>query len=145
MTDALVILCVLLAAFGNDFRRFRLLCSFLIIGWHGVRNKLCRPAATTRPGSPFVLPAWNEADVIGSSIDSLMSLSLSAGARGRIYVVDDASTDHTPRRHAREKMAQYPGSVFHLRREGRRPRARRTTPQPWPEKPSSPRTGPKPS
>ena len=32
------------------------------------------------------------------------------------YVVDDASTDHTPEV-MREKMAQYPGSVFHLRRE----------------------------
>jgi cellulose synthase/poly-beta-1,6-N-acetylglucosamine synthase-like glycosyltransferase len=33
-----------------------------------------------------------------------------------ISVVDDASTDHTPEV-MREKMAQYPGSVFHLRRE----------------------------
>jgi cellulose synthase/poly-beta-1,6-N-acetylglucosamine synthase-like glycosyltransferase len=44
-----------------------------------------------------------------------MSLSYPPGA-WRIYVVDDASTDHTPAV-MREKMAQYPGSVFHLRRE----------------------------
>ncbi|MFO1082844.1 MAG: glycosyltransferase family 2 protein [Reyranellaceae bacterium] len=67
------------------------------------------------PPVAFVLPAWNEADVLGSSIDSLMSIDYPAGA-WRIYVVDDASTDHTPEV-MRAKMAQYPGSVFHLRRE----------------------------
>ena len=44
-----------------------------------------------------------------------MQIDYPAGA-WRIYVVDDASTDHTPDV-MREKMAQYPGSVFHLRRE----------------------------
>ncbi len=44
-----------------------------------------------------------------------MSLSYPEGA-WRIYVVDDASTDDTPAV-LQEKMNQYPGSVFHLRRE----------------------------
>ena len=74
-----------------------------------------RSAATTRRVSLSLLPAWNEADVLGASIDSLMAIDYPAGA-WRIYVVDDASTDHTPEV-MREKMAQYPGSVFHLRRE----------------------------
>ena len=44
-----------------------------------------------------------------------MSIDYPAGA-WRIYVVDDASTDLTPDV-MREKMAQYPGAVFHLRRD----------------------------
>jgi cellulose synthase/poly-beta-1,6-N-acetylglucosamine synthase-like glycosyltransferase len=113
MTDALVILCVLFAALGM-IPTLSSFAQFLIIGWHGVRNNyaLCRDYT---PRVAFILPAWNEAEVIGSSIDSLMSLSYPPGA-WRIYVVDDASTDHTPAV-MRQKMAQYPGSVFHLRRE----------------------------
>jgi cellulose synthase/poly-beta-1,6-N-acetylglucosamine synthase-like glycosyltransferase len=113
MTDALVILCVLLAALGM-IPTLSSFVQFLIIGWHGVRNNYAACRDYT-PRVAFVLPAWNEADVIGSSIDSLMSLSYLPGA-WRIYVVDDASTDRTPAV-MREKMAQYPGSVFHLRRE----------------------------
>jgi cellulose synthase/poly-beta-1,6-N-acetylglucosamine synthase-like glycosyltransferase len=113
MTDALVILCIVLAALGM-LPTLSSFAQFLIIGWHGVRNNysVCRDHT---PRVAFILPAWNEAEVIGSSIDSLMSLSYPPGA-WRIYVVDDASTDHTPAV-MREKMAQYPGSVFHLRRE----------------------------
>ncbi len=86
---------------------------FLLIGLHGPRNHYGRCRDHT-PRVAFVLPAWNEADVISSSIDSLMSLSYPAGG-WRIYVVDDASTDDTPAI-MQQKMAQYPGSVFHLRR-----------------------------
>jgi cellulose synthase/poly-beta-1,6-N-acetylglucosamine synthase-like glycosyltransferase len=113
MTDALVILCIVLAALGM-LPTLSSFAQFLIIGWHGVRNNysVCRDHT---PRVAFILPAWNEAEVIGSSIDSLMSLSYPPGA-WRIYVVDDASSDHTPAV-MREKMAQYPGSVFHLRRE----------------------------
>ena len=112
MTDALVMLCVLFAALGM-IPTLSSFAQFLIIGWHGVRNNyaLCRDCT---PRVAFILPAWNEAEVIGSSIDSLMSLSYPPGA-WRIYVVDDASTDHTPAV-MRQKMAQYRGSVFHLRR-----------------------------
>lgn len=90
------------------------LVQYLLIGWQSVRNNYSNCADYT-PRVAFVLPAWNEADVIGSSIDSLMSLHYPQG-HWRIYVVDDASTDNTPAV-MREKMAQYPGSVFHLRRE----------------------------
>lgn len=90
------------------------LVQYMIIGWQSVRNNYSKCADFT-PRVAFVLPAWNEADVIGSSIDSLMSLHYPEG-HWRIYVVDDASTDDTPAV-MREKMAQYPGSVFHLRRE----------------------------
>lgn len=87
---------------------------FLIVGLHAVRNNYAHCRDYT-PRVAFILPAWNEGNVIGSSIDSLMSLSYPQGA-WRIYVVDDASTDDTPTI-MREKMLQYPGSVFHLRRD----------------------------
>lgn len=113
MIDALVIVCLGLTLLGT-VPTLSSLAQFLIIGWHGVRNHYALCADHT-PRVAFILPAWNEADVIASSIDSLMSLSYPAGAM-RIYVVDDASTDHTPAI-MREKVAQYPGAVFHLRRE----------------------------
>lgn len=90
------------------------LAQFLIVGLHGIWNHYSKCRDYT-PRVAFVLPAWNEADVLGASIDSLMSMDYPAGA-WRIYVVDDASTDHTPEV-MRAKTAQYPGSVFHLRRE----------------------------
>jgi cellulose synthase/poly-beta-1,6-N-acetylglucosamine synthase-like glycosyltransferase len=87
---------------------------FLIVGLHVFRSKY-KPRFDYTPRVAFILPAWNESDVIGSSIDSLMSISYPDGA-WRIYVVDDASTDSTPEI-MREKTMQYPGFVFHLRRE----------------------------
>ena len=62
----------------------------------------------------MVVPAWNEAFVIGRTIDTLMSLDYPR-ERLRVYVVDDASTDETPDV-VRAKAAKYPGRVFHLRR-----------------------------
>lgn len=113
MTVSLTGLCLFLVALGL-VPTVVALAQFLVIGLHGVRNHYadCRDYT---PNVAFVLPAWNEAEVLGSSIDSLMSIDYPAGA-WRIYVVDDASTDHTPEV-MRAKMAQYPGSVFHLRRE----------------------------
>ena len=62
-----------------------------------------------------MIPAWNEAAVIGASIDRLMRLDYPKDAL-RIFVVDDASTDETPHV-VRARAAMYPGSVVHLRRE----------------------------
>jgi cellulose synthase/poly-beta-1,6-N-acetylglucosamine synthase-like glycosyltransferase len=87
---------------------------FLIVGLHAFRNNYTNCRDYT-PRVAFILPAWNESDVIGASIDSLVSLSYPKGS-WRIYVVDDASTDATPEI-MREKTMQYPGFVFHLRRE----------------------------
>lgn len=86
----------------------------LFVGLHGIRNHYSR----TGPGTPhvsFVLPAWNEAEVLGPSIDALMKIDYPAGS-WRLYIVDDASTDHTPEV-MYAKVAQYPGSVYYLRRE----------------------------
>lgn len=113
MTEGLAALFVLFVFLGA-VPTLVSLAQFLLVGWHGRRNHLPRCADYT-PRVAFILPAWNEAEVIGASIDALMRLDYPAGG-WRIYVVDDASTDHTPAV-MQEKMAQYPGSVFHLRRE----------------------------
>src|SRR5690606_31768992 len=74
-----------------------------------------RKAGAYLPNVAVVVPAWNEGLVIGASIDRLMSLDYPQD-RLRVYVVDDASTDDTPDV-VRAKASQYPGQVFHLRRE----------------------------
>ena len=89
-------------------------CQFLLIAVHFLRNHYgaCKPYF---PRVAIVIPAWNEAAVIGTSIDRLMLLDYPRDAL-RIFVVDDASTDGTPDV-ILGKAAQYPGNVIHLRRE----------------------------
>jgi cellulose synthase/poly-beta-1,6-N-acetylglucosamine synthase-like glycosyltransferase len=67
------------------------------------------------PRTAVLVPAWNEALVLETTIDQLMALDYPRD-RLRVYVVDDASTDDTPVVLGR-KAAQYPGAVVHLRRE----------------------------
>lgn len=87
--------------------------SFLAIPFHAFRNHYSK-ARPYLPRVSIVVPAWNEGAVIGTSIDRLMALDYPVESL-RIYVVDDASTDNTPDV-VLAKAAQYPGSVFHLRR-----------------------------
>ena len=86
----------------------------LLVGLHRFRNHYdqCDPYF---PNTAVLVPAWNEAAVLGTTIDRLMTLDYPR-ERLRVYVVDDASTDDTPAVLA-AKAAQYPGSVVHLRRE----------------------------
>jgi cellulose synthase/poly-beta-1,6-N-acetylglucosamine synthase-like glycosyltransferase len=87
---------------------------FLLVGLHFRRLHYakCQPWF---PRTAILIPAWNEHAVIGASIDRLMRLEYPR-ERLRIYVVDDASTDATPQV-IQAKAAEYPGNVFHLRRE----------------------------
>jgi cellulose synthase/poly-beta-1,6-N-acetylglucosamine synthase-like glycosyltransferase len=87
---------------------------FLLIGFHFrcLHYDRCAPVF---PRTAILIPAWNEAAVIASSVDRLMQLEYPPG-RLRVFVIDDASTDETPDV-ALAKAAQYPGRVFHLRRE----------------------------
>ena len=87
---------------------------FLVVGLHGVRNHYPKCRDIT-PRVAFVLPAWNEADVLGSSIDSLMAIDYPAGRGASTWSTMPAPTTRPDV--MRAKMAQYPGSVFHLRRE----------------------------
>ena len=87
---------------------------FLAIPFHAFKNHY-KKATPYLPRVAVVVPAWNEGAVIGASIDRLMRLEYPRD-RLRVYVVDDASTDNTPDV-VLAKAAEYPGSVFHLRRE----------------------------
>ena len=87
---------------------------YLLVTLHFRRNHY-QEAAPYFPRTAILIPAWNEAAVIGASIDRLVQLEYPPDAL-RIYVVDDASTDGTPDV-IKAKAAEYPGQVVHLRRE----------------------------
>ena len=86
----------------------------LLVAVHLRRNHYgsCQPYF---PRTVVLIPGWNEAAVIGASIDRLVKLDYPPDAL-RVYVVDDASTDDTPNV-IKAKGAEYPGQVFDLRRE----------------------------
>jgi cellulose synthase/poly-beta-1,6-N-acetylglucosamine synthase-like glycosyltransferase len=88
--------------------------SFLAIPFHASKNHY-KKAAPYLPRVAIVVPAWNEGAVIGESVDRLMGLEYPP-ENLRVYVVDDASTDNTPDV-VLAKAAQYPGQVFHIRRD----------------------------
>ncbi len=87
---------------------------FALIGLGRWRNHYDR-CGDVLPRTAILVPAWNEALVLETSIDQLVALDYPAD-RLRVYVVDDASTDETPELLAR-KALEHPGRVFHLRRE----------------------------
>ena len=87
---------------------------FLLISVHSRRLHYDR-CAPVFPRTAILIPAWNEAAVISASVDRLMRLEYPPASL-RIFIIDDASTDDTPQV-ARRKTEQYPGRVFHLRRE----------------------------
>jgi cellulose synthase/poly-beta-1,6-N-acetylglucosamine synthase-like glycosyltransferase len=66
------------------------------------------------PRVAVIVPAWNEGAVIGATIDQLMRLDYPVD-RLRIYVVDDGSSDETPRV-VIERSKEYRSRVFHIRR-----------------------------
>ena len=87
---------------------------FLLVGVHGFRNHLSLSGDET-PRTAVVVPAWNEAAVVGETIDRLAGMDYPPDAL-RVYVVDDASTDATPDV-IQDRAARYPGRVFHVRRK----------------------------
>jgi cellulose synthase/poly-beta-1,6-N-acetylglucosamine synthase-like glycosyltransferase len=109
-TDWLLIVLVIVAALPELVASWQ----FLLITLHFRRNHY-RDCAPGFPRAAVLIPAWNEAVVIGTSIDRLMALEYPAEAL-RVYVVDDASTDDTPAVIA-GRQGRYPGRVFHLRRD----------------------------
>ncbi len=84
-----------------------------LIGLRRWRNHYDRCEDYT-PRTAVLIPAWNEAAVIGTSVERLLTLDYPPD-RLRVVVVDDASTDATPDVLA-EKIACHPGRVVHLRR-----------------------------
>ncbi|HEY5198499.1 MAG TPA: glycosyltransferase family 2 protein [Solirubrobacteraceae bacterium] len=90
------------------------LIQFLLVGVHGIRNHYDL-VADYAPRTAVVVPAWNEAAVIGATIDRLVSLDYPRDAL-RVYVVDDASTDATPDV-VKGRIQRFPGTVVHVRRD----------------------------
>lgn len=90
------------------------LWQYALIGVHGFRNHLPM-AEDYAPRTAVVVPAWNEAAVIAGTVDRLTSMNYPEECL-RVYVVDDASDDGTPEI-LEAKEIEYPGRVFHLRRE----------------------------
>ncbi len=88
---------------------------FLLAGFSGFKKGWGPAPDGLDPRVAVIVPAWNEGAVIGRTIDTLCGLDYEPD-RLRVYVVDDASTDETPDV-VQAKAAQYPGRVFHLRRE----------------------------
>ena len=87
---------------------------FLLLPVHAFRNHYGK-AAPHHPRIAVLIPAWNEALVLGPAIERLLQLEYPAD-RLRVFVIDDASTDDTPAVVA-AKMQAHPGRVVHLRRE----------------------------
>ena len=86
---------------------------FALAGLHRFRYRADRAPAED-PRVAVVVPAWNEAAVIGRTIDTLLALEYPP-ERLRVYVVDDASTDATPEV-VGAKAAEHPGRVVNVRR-----------------------------
>ena len=86
---------------------------YALIGLHGFRNHLDSVRNVT-PRTSVIVPAWNEALVIGDTVERLMNLDYPIESL-RVYVVDDASDDGTAAI-LQEKAEKYRGRVFNLRR-----------------------------
>ena len=87
---------------------------FVLVAAHFKRNHY-RKCAPYFPRTAVLVPAWNEAAVIGHTIDRLMAFDYPPQCL-RVYLIDDASTDDTPAV-VRAKVDQYPGHVVYLRRD----------------------------
>ncbi|HEX3389770.1 MAG TPA: glycosyltransferase, partial [Streptosporangiaceae bacterium] len=87
--DWLLVLLVLLGAVPMLAAAYQ----YLLVAVHFRRNHYqdCVPYF---PRTAILVPAWNEAAVIGASIDRLMQLDYPPESL-RVFVVDDASTDDT--------------------------------------------------
>lgn len=93
---------------------FASLYQFSLVGYHGIKNHY-KKVEDYHPRVAIIVPAWNEGNVIGNTIEQLYAMEYPREAI-RIYIVDDASTDHTPDV-VKAKNEKYPDNVFHLRRE----------------------------
>jgi cellulose synthase/poly-beta-1,6-N-acetylglucosamine synthase-like glycosyltransferase len=86
----------------------------LLASLHVLRRDRSTGWGGDEPRVAIIVPAWNEAAVIGRTLETLMRLDYPAD-RLRVYVVDDASTDATPEV-VLAKAGEHPGRVVHLRR-----------------------------
>ena len=90
------------------------LAQFVLVPAHAVRNHYDRTGPYL-PRVAVLVPAWNEAAVLTTTIERLMAQEYPPD-RLRVVVVDDASTDDTPAVLA-ACAQRFPGRVVHLRRD----------------------------
>lgn len=93
---------------------FASLYQFILVIFHGKRNhyKLTKPIT---PRVAVVIPSWNEADVIGNTIEHLLSMDYPSESL-KLYIVDDASTDNTFEI-VDEKYKIYPQNIYYIKRD----------------------------
>jgi len=113
MTTALVTLLVVFVLVGT-VPVWATALQYAVLPFHAVINHYGK-AGYACPRVAVIVPAWNEALVLGAAIDRLLQLDYPPD-RLRIYVVDDASTDATPEV-VRALALAHPGRVVHLRRD----------------------------
>lgn len=105
---------LMLMAFSGAIPVIVLFLQFMLAGLNRFRSHYSKCESFT-PRVAILVPAWNEGDVIETTLTMLLNLDYPKDAL-RIYVIDDGSTDNTPLI-LTEKIAQYPENLFHLRRE----------------------------
>jgi cellulose synthase/poly-beta-1,6-N-acetylglucosamine synthase-like glycosyltransferase len=111
--DDLVATCIVMVYLGG-LPLLASMLQFLVIGL----NRFSIGYDQLSPCYPRVailVPAWNEGNVIGATIERLLAMEYPRD-HVRVYVVDDASTDATPDV-VKAWEAREPGRVRHLRRE----------------------------
>ena len=96
---------------------------FLAVGLHGIGTTI-RSAAKYTPRVAFLLPAWNEADVLEASIDLLMAIDYPAGAMADLRRRRCQHGSHAGR-DAGRRWRNIPARCF-ICAETREARARRT-------------------
>ncbi|CAN5456441.1 hypothetical protein BH10PSE19_BH10PSE19_05610 [soil metagenome] len=110
----LLIYIMMLLAFSSLIPLTTLFLQFCITGLHRFHSHYSK-CRVYMPQVAILVPAWNEGDVIGDTIDTLLEMNYPHDAL-RIYIIDDGSTDNTAKiTHA--KSALYPNNVFYLYRE----------------------------
>lgn len=93
---------------------FASLYQFMLVIFHGKRNHY----KSSKPITPLVavvIPCWNEAEVIGNTIEHLLSMDYPRESL-RLYIVDDASTDNTASI-IEKKSKLYPQNIHYIKRE----------------------------
>lgn len=113
MITALKIILTLFVLLGA-LPLFASLYQFILVIFHGKLNHYKRSKPVT-PLVAVVIPCWNEAEVIGNTIEHLLSIDYPSEAL-KLYIVDDASTDNTAVI-IEEKSKLYPNNIHYIKRE----------------------------
>ncbi|RMZ59297.1 glycosyltransferase family 2 protein [Chryseobacterium nematophagum] len=93
---------------------FASLYQYILIIFHAKQNHY-KLTETITPRVSVVVPCWNEAEVIGNTIEHLLSIDYPLESL-ILYIVDDASTDNTFEI-VKNKSELYPQNIRYIKRE----------------------------